>query len=248
MVLTTVVSDHPDDEQPEAAVITTLEQLARAMRVPSGELQPTLEAIVAAAVRAVPGVDDAGLILISKGQLSPISTTGERPQRLDALQHDLTEGPCFDAAAQQETILVRDLVHDARWPRLRAAAAELDVVSMLCVPLWIEGCTNGALSLYSGCINTFDQADIGWAELFATHAALALADAQRAEQLRAALANRDVLGQAKGILMERLRITSEAAFAMLSQRSQQTNVKVAVVAASLAATGELAGADLPGSG
>jgi len=43
-------------------------------------------------------------------------------------------------------------------------------------------------------------------------AAIALAEAQRTDQLNPALANRDMIGQAKGILMERNRITAEAAF------------------------------------
>jgi AmiR/NasT family two-component response regulator len=75
--------------------------------------------------------------------------------------------------------------------------------------------------------------------MFATLAALALADALRAEQMRAAVLNRDVIGQAKGILMERHRITADAAFALLAEASQRKNVKLTDVAAYLVETGEL---------
>jgi len=75
----------------------------------------------------------------------------------------------------------------------------------------------------------------------ATLAALALADALRAEQMRAAVISRDLIGQAKGILMERHRITADAAFAMLTAASQHRNVKLTEIAVYLVETGELTG-------
>jgi AmiR/NasT family two-component response regulator len=77
-------------------------------------------------------------------------------------------------------------------------------------------------------------------------AALALADALRAEQMRAAVVNRDLIGQAKGILMERHRITANAAFALLAEASQHHNVKLVEVAARLVESGELIGRPRPG--
>jgi AmiR/NasT family two-component response regulator len=49
--------------------------------------------------------------------------------------------------------------------------------------------------------------------------------------------NRDVIGQAKGILMERFKITSDQAFAVLAKVSQDTNRKVSALAEELARTG-----------
>jgi len=66
--------------------------------------------------------------------------------------------------------------------------------------------------------------------LLATFAALALADAQRADQMHDALSNRDVIGQAKGILMERHGVTATAAFGVLSRVSQAENTKLAEIA------------------
>jgi AmiR/NasT family two-component response regulator len=59
--------------------------------------------------------------------------------------------------------------------------------------------------------------------------------------MRAAVVNRDLIGQAKGILMERHRITADAAFTLLAAASQRKNVKLTDVAAHLVETGELIG-------
>jgi len=61
------------------------------------------------------------------------------------------------------------------------------------------------------------------------------------EHLRKALASRDVIGQAKGILMERFKITADEGFALLVDASQHQNVRVAELSAMLAETGEWVG-------
>ena len=60
--------------------------------------------------------------------------------------------------------------------------------------------------------------------------------------LRQAVASRDVIGQAKGILMERYLIDADAAFALLQRTSQETNTRVHDLARQLASTGRLPGA------
>jgi AmiR/NasT family two-component response regulator len=77
--------------------------------------------------------------------------------------------------------------------------------------------------------------------LFATLAAIALAEAHRTDQLQTALANRDVIGQSKGILMERYRLTADAAFAHLTRASQDVSMKLSAVALHLVETGEMLG-------
>jgi AmiR/NasT family two-component response regulator len=57
--------------------------------------------------------------------------------------------------------------------------------------------------------------------------------------LQQVLLSRDVIGQAKGILMERLNITPEDAFDLLRRSSQNLNLKLRDVARGLTETGEL---------
>ena len=128
---------------------------------------------------------------------------------------------------------------ESRWPEFAAEAESLGVCSMLCVPLRVHEQCLGTLSLYSERVTAFTDHDERVTTLFATLAAIALAEAQRTDQLHTALANRDVIGQAKGILMERHRITADAAFSYLSQASQDVNMKLTSVARHLVETGEL---------
>jgi AmiR/NasT family two-component response regulator len=53
---------------------------------------------------------------------------------------------------------------------------------------------------------------------------------RREEQFRSALGSRDIIGQAKGMLMERFKIDAVQAFELLKRLSQNTNTPVAMVA------------------
>ena len=223
----------------------SLEILARALHVKNAELQPTLEAITAAAVAMLNPARYAGLTVFSGGELIPRASTGEPPLLLDRLQQQIGDGPCISAARNQAVFRIEETGQDQRWPRFCAEAARLNVHSMLCVPLWIDERGLGALSLYSDQAAAFGDPHERVTVLLATFAALALAEAQRADQMQNALANRDVIGQAKGILMERHGITAVAAFGVLSRVSQAENVKLAEVARRFTETGALPG--VPGS-
>ncbi len=64
--------------------------------------------------------------------------------------------------------------------------------------------------------------------------------AQQQDQLRRAVGTRQLIGQAQGILMERLKLTDDRAFALLVRASQDTNRKLVDIAAELVRTGGLA--------
>ena len=73
----------------------------------------------------------------------------------------------------------------------------------------------------------------------AMHACTALAAARDRDHLRTAVDTRDLIGQAKGILMERRRLTADAAYTELVRISTTTNTKLRDLCAYLCATGEL---------
>lgn len=101
--------------------------------------------------------------------------------------------------------------------------------------LFVDEETLGDLNPYSTDADTIDPELQHTAELFATHAALALGRARREDDLDTALANRKVIGQATGILMERYQLTEDRAFQYLVRVSQHSNIKVRDVAQELVA-------------
>ena len=116
-------------------------------------------------------------------------------------------------------------------PELAPRAVEAGFRSMLSVSLTgPQGGTRAALNLYSAAADAFDATAIVTAGLFAGQAAALLYGADHAHDLGVALASRDVIGQAKGILVERFGVGPEQAFAMLVESSQHTNMKLVDVA------------------
>ncbi|MGY1826237.1 GAF and ANTAR domain-containing protein [Blastococcus sp. SYSU DS0541] len=200
-----------------------------------------MELIVSAVAGTIPGAEEATVSLVQgRRRVISAAATGERARRFDDLQREIGQGPCLDAVYQQVTVRVDDLAGDPRWPELaRRATAELDVASILCIQLFVHGSDLGALNLMSRRPGAFTDESERIGLLYASHAAIAVANAQDLHHITAALASRDVIGQAKGILMERYKITGDMAFALLVRTSQETNSKLTEVAELLTETGTL---------
>ncbi len=84
--------------------------------------------------------------------------------------------------------------------------------------------------MLSTCTAPSRERSVGEAEeiglAVATHAALALFSARREVQFASALASRDTIGQAKGMIMERFSIDALQAWELLRKLSQDANVSV----------------------
>ena len=215
-------------------------QVARALRHEHGDVEATLQMITSAAVREVPGAEDGGISYVVAGKkVESRAWTGELAHDADRLQNRVREGPCLDAISTGQIVRIDDMAIEARWPRFAAGALGLGVGSCLCFQLFIERDRLGALNLYSRSPWAFgaESEDIG--RVFASHAAVALSGAQTEDNLRKAMTSRDVLGQAKGILMERYRLTSDQAFHTLARASMQANRKIIDLAEELCETGNM---------
>jgi GAF domain-containing protein len=216
------------------------EHLARTVRATGSETGEIVATISSQAVRLVPGTHSCGVIVTDDRQLLRIvATTDPVPRQLDELQKELGAGPCLTAARKQIVVRIHDVAADTRWPRFRDAALDRGVASMLCLPLDVDRELLGTLSLYSTEPGAFRDGAEPVARLLAALAAVALAESRHAEHLRAALVSRDLIGQAKGILMRERRITADDAFTMLRQRSQNTNTKLVEVAQGVIEAGTL---------
>jgi GAF domain-containing protein len=206
----------------------------------SDSVEQTLNAIVHSAVSTIPGCVRASIsAVVAKGRIVTLAATDEAARAVTAAQLETGEGPGVDSLRDRRTCRVPDLTRDCRWPAFTPRATALGVLSMLCVRLYVEDDDRGVLTLYSDRFDAFTDASERVALLFAAHAAIAMKRAQELHHLRRAVGTRGVIGQAQGILMERLRITDARAFDILVHTSQITNTKLITVAGDLIRSGEL---------
>lgn len=177
------------------------------------------------------------------GKVITPAETGEVVTDVDRAKE--REGLAVGADRIAPTVIgSEDLRGETRWPQLAAAARRHGFGAMLSTELFVAGGTTEtsvALDIYSRRPRGLTNTDRDKALLLATHGSLALAHAQAIEtadveltQLRRAIESRDIIGQAKGILMARQGITADEAFELLRSASQELNVKLVDLARCLA--------------
>ena len=221
-----------------------MSRVARQLQEEHGDVEATLQAITATAVRVVPNAEECSVsYVIGRSKVEPRASTSDLPREVDTLQGRIGQGPCLDAVWETEVVRVDDVAAEDRWPEFAWQASELGVGSMLCFQPFVSGDQLGAFNLYSRIPRAFDDESQEIGQMLAAHAAVALAGAEHESHLRTAVGSRDVIGQAKGILMERHKLTADQAFAVLTRVSQELNRKLADVAGELTATGAVPGND-----
>jgi len=203
----------------------------------------TLARIAELGARTVPGCDLLSVSAPARGTRT-VAHWGDDPDPLDQAQYDADAGPCLEAIRAVSRISIDDISRESRWPEFRAAALEQRVVGSLSLPLVAADQVLGSLNVYTRTSVGDDGTRV--ADLFAEQAAIALYNAtmssdllDRSDDLRAALLTRDVIGQAKGILMYQRRITADQAFDVLRVASQRANRKLRDIAVEVAETGVL---------
>jgi transcriptional regulator with GAF, ATPase, and Fis domain len=210
------VNDGPPDDRFTA--------LVRALQHRRG-VRRTLRRSVAGAVDLVHGCDDACVSLVhASGRINTPAATSATARRGDELQYEVHEGPCLDAIWHHETVRSDDLSTETRWPTWGpVAAGQLGIRSMLCFQLFTGSDSLGALNLYARSRNAFDATgtDVGWA--LAAHVAVALAGEQELTDVHHAAANRVIIGQAQGVLMERYGVSADEAFEFLRRAAQDSS-------------------------
>lgn len=223
---------------PSTALSAQMADVARLLRSESKDTESVLHAISKSAVESVPGAEYASVTLVTgKGQVQTPVMIGDLAGKSDELQQELGEGPCIRSALSEETVRIDDMATDTRWPAFAAGAIELGIKSMICFCLYIENENFGALNLHSSTPNSFDDESVSIGSLFAAHAAIAFSAVRERDQIRAALTNRDIIGQAKGMIMERYGLDPDESFRLLARLSQDANVKLAEIALQVVTAG-----------
>ncbi|NMO94083.1 GAF and ANTAR domain-containing protein [Actinomycetospora sp. TBRC 11914] len=218
-------------------LLVSLTTSARALKSKRSirDLEQTLAHIVEAAVQTVPGVAAGGISYTDDGAVASRHPTNTTVTELDHLQSTLREGPCITAILDPPPtgiVIADDLagVDGERWPGFAPKAVERGYRSIMSTQLSSERSMRTALNLYAAEPGTFDTEAQITAGLFGTQAALLLYGTQQTLYLQEALESRDVIGAAKGILMERFSVDDDGAFRLLVNASQDTNIKLVEVA------------------
>jgi GAF domain-containing protein len=171
---------------------------------------------------------------------SATACTDPAAAEADQVQFQDGTGPAVHALRHGEPARVDDTGADERWPRFSEQAAALGIASCYAVPLVSDGVAVGALALYARAPGAFGDAETIRADEFAKHASGALTLSLRMascteqnEQLRSSIVSRAVIDQALGVIMATEHCPRDRAFAILRRVSQNTNVKLRDLAATI---------------
>ena len=221
-----------------------LDRLGR-IRLADHSMPSLLDLVVGLAQRSLPGRPEASVTLMRGSRPHTAAFSGTLAKGLDESQYGHGYGPCLEAAATGLVVEVVDARLDDRWPGYVESAAAHGCLSSLSLPLPLHEGVTGALNVYARESAAFDDDSRDQAPRLAAYAAVAAGNmllyedaVARAANLEVALRSRAVIDQAKGMLMERFRLTADEAFAALAQVSMQTNRKVRDVAERFVETGE----------
>jgi GAF domain-containing protein len=202
---------------------------------PDTDSDTVLAELVEHAAIEIPGAQYAGVTVTRNARhIDTPAATHKWPILLDEIQQRHREGPCLTAAWEEKTVHVADLTTDNRFPLYRRDALEqTPICSIMAFQLFIADETMGALNVYAEQPHVFDQASKDIGRIFAAHSSVAWNSARRDEQFKRALASRDTIGQAKGMIMERYGVDAVQAFEVLRKLSQDSNVPLVQVATEL---------------
>lgn len=208
-------------------------------------LETTLSRVAGLACRTLE-VDLASVTMINDGRPSTPVQTEPLADDLDAAQYRSERGPCLEAYSTRAVVRGMIPASAERWPEFTEAADKAGIRSVMSVPLVASDRPLGALNLYSRSAEGYDETAEETAVLFSEQAAVACANAEvywrtynLTEHLREALESRDVIGQAKGILMARRGCTPDVAFEALRKVSQHRNIKLRDIAEQVVYHGDL---------
>jgi hypothetical protein len=211
-------------------LLTVMDSFVAALGERSEDLTQTQERLTVLA-RDVATADCASMTVryADKRRVQTEAATEPAAEELDQLQYDLGEGPCLDAVMEPEELVVTgDLRGDRRWPTFATKAADLGINSQLAIRIH-GGRISAGLNLYASRSQAFSE-PFDDVLLLARCSSVALRMAREITTLTRAMETRTVIGEAIGIVMGRYDIDERRAVDYLVRLSQNSNVKLRVIA------------------
>lgn len=208
------------------------------------DLESCMLRIADLAVGVVPGCDMASVTLLGQNRTpTTVAATDPQAREIDETQYAADDGPCLRAARENATVQVDGAEAWQQWPSVAEVADRHGVLSFLAAPLVIRDGPIGALNLFGRGSNAFDSLDETLLNSYRRQAAISLTNARLyqeattvADQMRAAMASRAVIEQAKGMVAVLNGIGVDEAFELMRQRSQHQNVKLRSLAEEIVAS------------
>ncbi|MEX5717152.1 GAF and ANTAR domain-containing protein [Geodermatophilus maliterrae] len=205
-------------------------------------VETALELVTSLAVTATAGTLGAAVTVVDEHGKRSRAASNSAAEQADTLQYEFDEGPCLTAWRTREPVRIDDTTTDARWPRWNEAASRLGVRSVLSAPLLVGDESIGAMKVYCERPMNYGPHDEHVMRLLAAQAAILLANTQSlaearrlSRQLTDALASRDAIAQATGVLLARGAASRQDAFATLAATARRTDRSVEDVARALLA-------------
>src|SRR5438128_1377244 len=102
----------------------------------SSARKSALQSLAASAASNIPGVDFASVTVSHRDKtLETIASTDPLAERIDSIQYDLHEGPCYAAVTDDRLVLINDVRATSVFPRYGPRAADLGVGSQAAIKL-----------------------------------------------------------------------------------------------------------------
>jgi GAF domain-containing protein len=210
-------------------------------------LEQSLQRITDLACNHVAGADSVSVtVLKDDGRPRTAACTDGMALEIDLAQYESDRGPCLDACRRGTMVRVDSVIASDQWPEFEMTALHQGIRSSLSIPLLVDDGAVGAVNVYAAVEHAWTARSEDTGSRLAAQAAIAVANVvmyheamETARNLQRAVEGRDLIGQAKGILMERHKITAAQAFEMLRDVSQRRNVKLRDVAQTITETGSL---------
>jgi transcriptional regulator with GAF, ATPase, and Fis domain len=200
-----------------------------------------LHELAVLSTQAMDGAMSCGMTLQQRNRPRSVTACSDPlASAADEVQYQSGGGPSLHAIRHARPVRIDDTAVSQRWPKFCRQSEELGIRSCYALPLMVDGEPVGALILYSREPGAFGRQETERADRFAQDASGALTLALRMasctdlnEQLRSSIGSRAIIDQALGVIMATEHVAQERALALLRSVSQNTNVRLRDLAASI---------------
>jgi GAF domain-containing protein len=234
-------STHDQGQTPSVDLAAALSQMA-GLVLSRETVDTALRLVTALAADTAGGTMGAAVTVVDEHGKRSRAASNPTVEQADGLQYEFDEGPCLTAWRTRQVVRIDDTGTDGRWPQWAQAVGPLGVRSVLSAPLLAADESIGAMKVYSGEPSAYGPRDEHVMRLLAAQAAILLANSQSlrearrmSRQLTDALASRDVIAQATGVLLARGAANTRAAFTSLAGAARRAHRPVEEVARALVA-------------